>query len=151
MSDIDDLAAMFYAAGTDPIDYAVGVVADFLAVLIDITTARRADPGAYAGYGRDASPEHMGRRVIAGLLNAGWTPPSDEERTAAIRRARAETAWLEKNKHLPCSRCGHGLFAHTGIAWPSCCDCGKWHRDDKPKPEARAASHPTLDRATGTP
>lgn len=78
MSEIEYLAASAYAEGVDPIEWAVGVIKDFVWLHVEINSARYDNPQAFPGYGPDASPEHMARRALAGLLDAGWTPPTVE-------------------------------------------------------------------------
>jgi hypothetical protein len=85
MSEIEYLAASAYAKRVDPIEWGVGIVRDFIDLFLEINAARCANPDAFPGYGSDASPEHMARRALAGLLDAGWSPPSPE----AVAEARA--------------------------------------------------------------
>ena len=61
MTDIDLLAATAYETGIDPIDYAAENV-----VRAHISTWLDWPQGSVTG---------LSRRIVADLLNAGWTPP----------------------------------------------------------------------------
>ena len=40
-----------------------------------ITAARQEDPATFPGYTLELSPAALARRIVGGLLDAGWTPP----------------------------------------------------------------------------
>ena len=81
--DIDHRAARSYAEGRDAIDEAVARIALLLEIRDDVIQERETTPSAFQLFG-DTAPDVVGRRVVASLLNAGWKPPSDDERDRAV-------------------------------------------------------------------
>jgi hypothetical protein len=82
-----DLAQWAYRHGTDPIDWAVeSVVGNQISVYLTITAARAENPANFPGYVLELTQGALARRIVGGLLDAGWTPPgtviSDEDPAA---------------------------------------------------------------------
>ena len=74
--DMCGLASYAYAHGTDPIDWAIdGIAKNNIDVYLTITAARQEDPATFPGYTLELSPAALARRIVGGLLDAGWTPP----------------------------------------------------------------------------
>jgi hypothetical protein len=70
------LAEWAYSHGTDPIDWAVNSVAgNQIKVYLAITEARAENPASFPGYTLEVSPEALARRIVGGLLDAGWIAP----------------------------------------------------------------------------
>lgn len=67
MSDIDFLAAFAYSTGQDPVDYATENV---IRAHIDAHFNPDGFPGEV-----DPATVVLSRRICAGILDAGWTPP----------------------------------------------------------------------------
>ena len=74
--DMCGLASYAYAHGTDPIDWAIDSIAkNNIDVYLSIVAARQEDPATFPGYTLELSPAALARRIVGGLLDAGWTPP----------------------------------------------------------------------------
>lgn len=74
MTEIDYVSTVQYAAGYDPIDWGVHLVAVYL------DTRKVAAGRVIAGLPPlpawiDLSNEAVARKIIARLMDAGWTPP----------------------------------------------------------------------------
>jgi hypothetical protein len=82
--DIDGLDKVAYEQGRDPIDWATQKTVSFIDAHIDVSVARLTNPAAFPGYCIPLTFDALARRIVGGLLDAGWTPPAlgDEERTA---------------------------------------------------------------------
>jgi hypothetical protein len=78
-ADICVIARMSYERGTDPVEYArTHVIQVHLDAYLTITAARAADAATFPGYLLELTPEALARRIIGGLLDAGWTSPAVE-------------------------------------------------------------------------
>lgn len=75
MSDINELAQMVYADGTDPIDWAIWLAECQIDARDHVLVARSENPDAYPLYTLDSNPVATARAIIGRLLDAGWTPP----------------------------------------------------------------------------
>ena len=74
--DMCGLANYAYAHGTDPIDWAVNSIAkNNIDVYLSIVAARQENPSSFPGYTLELSPAALARRIVGGMLDAGWTPP----------------------------------------------------------------------------
>lgn len=82
MTEIEPLHRYAYRSGTDPIEYAVTVACMQIEAANEIRAARARRPDAYPVFKGSLSDDATARRVVAELMNAGWTPPSED----AIRR-----------------------------------------------------------------
>lgn len=60
----------------DVIDKAVLIIRSHLDVGMAVIVTRESDPDAVAEYGETPTINAICRRIVAGLLNEGWTPPS---------------------------------------------------------------------------
>jgi hypothetical protein len=74
-NEIECTARIAYEHGQDPIDYAAWLIGMHLDVYFDILHAREDNPQAYPGYKLSMASEALLRRIVAGLLDAGWQPP----------------------------------------------------------------------------
>lgn len=79
MSDIEPVHRFAYDSGRDPIDHAVEMVAMQLGTRDQIRTARVHTPTAYPIFRGDLGDEATARRILALLMDAGWTPPNPVE------------------------------------------------------------------------
>lgn len=86
MTDIDALSAAAYRGGTDPIDWAVDIASTAIGVRDEVAQIPRRGTGALVGWA-DISDDAVARKIVASLLDAGWRPPSDEDRQAAADQA----------------------------------------------------------------
>ena len=73
---VDGLDKIAYQHGHDPIDWAEGTVGDLICVHWTVMAARAENPAAYPGYTIEPSIAALSRRILGGLLDAGWTPPA---------------------------------------------------------------------------
>lgn len=89
--DIDALAAAGHAEGQDAIEVAVQRVALMLEVRDQVLESRSENPATFPAFG-SAAPKVVGRRILAGLLDAGWSPPSNDAVQKAAERSRAASA-----------------------------------------------------------
>lgn len=78
MTDIDALSAGAYASGTDPIDWACNLIETQIDAWDVIRRERVHSPNAYPVYIVPLTYPALARQVVALLLNAGWTAPSDD-------------------------------------------------------------------------
>lgn len=85
--DIDALAAQRYASGADAIDVAAERVAGHLETRDEVIASRVDRPGSFPLYG-PSDKDTIARRIVANLLNAGWSPPTPERVHAAAQRTR---------------------------------------------------------------
>lgn len=60
----------------DVIDRAVFVIRSHFDVGMAVIITREVDPDAVAEYGQTPTIDAICRRIVAGLLNEGWKPPS---------------------------------------------------------------------------
>jgi hypothetical protein len=75
VSDISYPAQYAYEHGTDPITYAESHVTMLIGVHLGVAAAREENPQSFPIYSPDVSNEALARRIVGGLLDAGWTPP----------------------------------------------------------------------------
>lgn len=75
MSDIGPVSRRAYEVGWSPVDWAIEGVAMALGVHLDVAVSRAEDPAACPGYYTDLTFAALARRIVGGLLDAGWTPP----------------------------------------------------------------------------
>jgi hypothetical protein len=76
----------------DPLDIAALIVAVVVESAALVVHDRKDDPDAFPGYGPSPDDfEVIGRRAVAGLLNAGWTPPGTPAPVPPRRRPLADT------------------------------------------------------------
>ena len=76
-ADICSIARMSYERGRDPIEYAeTCVVQVHLDAYLTITASRAVNPASFPGYLLELAPEALARRIIGGLLDAGWASPA---------------------------------------------------------------------------
>ena len=73
--DIDGLDKVAYEQGRDPIDWATQKTVSFIDAHVDVSVARLSNPAAFPGYCIPLTFEALARRIVGGLLDAGWTPP----------------------------------------------------------------------------
>lgn len=73
MSDIDTLSRIQYEHGADPIEWAVKLISFDLEAR-DLIASGQIKHGVALTL-MDQSDESYARRIVAKLLNAGWTPP----------------------------------------------------------------------------
>lgn len=62
---INQMAARYYATGTEPIHFAEELVCSLLEVI----------PEQHTDLADDTQCKHASRRILGLLLEAGWTPP----------------------------------------------------------------------------
>lgn len=82
MSDLDPLAAHAYSTGMTPLDFAETRVRAAIDIHIRVMAGRREDPSTFPGYDPSVGTESfdtdiaaLSRRILGGLLDAGWTMP----------------------------------------------------------------------------
>ncbi len=73
--DIEPLHQFAYDDGADPIEWAVRLAQIQIEVCDTIRAARAHWPSAYPIFKGGLGPDAVARRIIAELLNAGWSPP----------------------------------------------------------------------------
>lgn len=77
-ADIDVIARMSYERGQDPVEFAEAcIVQNHLRVYLSIIIGRAENPAAFPGYLLELTPDALARRIIGGLLDAGWTSPAE--------------------------------------------------------------------------
>ena len=91
MTTIEPLHRFAYDSGTDPIEYAVELARVQIETSNDIRTARIYSPNAYPIFLGSLGDDAVARRVIAQLLDAGWTPPDPEQLTEETRHDQDHT------------------------------------------------------------
>jgi hypothetical protein len=77
VSQVEFIHKFAYDHGRDPIDYAVEMVAMYIETSAGIRTARLAKPEAFPGFLLSLTDEATARRIVAVLMDAGWTPPEE--------------------------------------------------------------------------
>lgn len=117
MTDIESQYAASYSLGKTAIDVAAQVVAIQLDTRDDIRRTRAHDPDAYPGFRGSLTVDAAALRIVGELLNAGWSPPTDDAIRKAVERSRARVRDLaerlkrgEVPEHLVES-CGPEMFA----------------------------------------
>lgn len=80
MTDIDAISRIRYQEGIDPIEHAAQLIAIDLEVR-DLVAAKQVHPRTPIAL-LDQSDDAYARRIIARLLDAGWSPPD----VSALRR-----------------------------------------------------------------
>lgn len=91
MTEIDSITAAAYAEGVTPIDWAIRLSAGHIDLTVEIVTARADNPSAYPIWGnRPLTGEATAGRIIASLLDAGWTPPTAEQIHERVAQVYAE-------------------------------------------------------------
>lgn len=88
MSDIDALSAWSYERGEAPLTVAVDRVSTLLDVWINLA-AGPAGTGLPAAW-PDVSTQTAANKVVGMLLDAGWTPPSEDAVAAAVAQVKAD-------------------------------------------------------------
>lgn len=81
MSDIDPVSRLMYNRGRDPIDWAADLIEIDLRIRDEVASGlvKRGVPITLL----DQSPQAYARRILAKLLEAGWTPPAVTDRSAS--------------------------------------------------------------------
>lgn len=74
--DIDGLDKYAYEQGRDPIDWAVQKAQSFIDAHVEVSVARMTNPAAFPFYCLPLTFEALARRIVGGLLDAGWTAPT---------------------------------------------------------------------------
>ncbi|MFC5204589.1 hypothetical protein [Streptomyces kaempferi] len=69
------VAKSMYEEGRNGIDIAEFWISVCVAGLIETQNQRAADPAAVPEWGPETTPHFAARRIVARLLDAGWTPP----------------------------------------------------------------------------
>jgi hypothetical protein len=88
---IDALSLDAHARRKDPIDTAIGYIEIQLGWRRTILEARTEDPDAFPSAAWERTDDaSMAGRIVAGLLDAGWTPPDSMMVAAELRRAAVE-------------------------------------------------------------
>jgi hypothetical protein len=80
MSEIEPIHRWVYASGADPIEWAAQLAANHIEARDDARAGRVA-PGVPLTL-LDLDDMAVGRRIIASLLDAGWTPPAAHQQEA---------------------------------------------------------------------
>jgi hypothetical protein len=80
MAEIEPLHQFAYREGRDPIDHAVFLVGTQIETRDMIRTARLTKPDAFPIFRSSLTDDATARRILAVLMDAGWTPPSVEGR-----------------------------------------------------------------------
>ena len=75
-NDLTPLQQLIYSDGTDPVEYAVWLVKMHLETMADILEARKSDPGAYPIVRLPVTLDSTVRKILGGLIDAGWQPPT---------------------------------------------------------------------------
>jgi hypothetical protein len=75
MSEIEFIHRFAYARGREPIDYATQLVAMLIETRDEIRSARVSKPDAFPIFQCSLSDAATARRILAWLMDAGWTPP----------------------------------------------------------------------------
>lgn len=76
MTTIGASAQIAYSEGQNPLDWAIHVADSHIAAALTVVMARAQDPQAFPIYGSAPDSQTVARRVVGGLLDAGWSPPS---------------------------------------------------------------------------
>jgi hypothetical protein len=80
MTEIEPLHQFAYREGRDPIDHAVFLVETQIETRDLIRAARLTKPDAFPIFLGSLSDDATARRILAVLMDAGWTPPAVEGR-----------------------------------------------------------------------
>ncbi len=75
MTDVEPLHAFAYREGRDPIEHAVFLVETQIETRDLIRNARRTTPNAYPIFQSSLTDDATARRILAVLMDAGWSPP----------------------------------------------------------------------------
>ncbi len=94
MTDICALSAAQYAAGRSPIEVAEVAITSLL--LVRDAAARRSPDLPPLPAWPTTDDEALARKIIGGLLDAGWTPPTDTAITEAARRSNTRREQLRQ-------------------------------------------------------
>ena len=86
MSDIDPISLSSYSLGRDPIDLAIDLAAIHIEITQAVAAARTENPAHFPGVTWEPTTPVLARRIIGALLDAGWTPPTQETIAAALVR-----------------------------------------------------------------
>ena len=88
MSEIDALTLNGWADGKAPIDIAINALAILVDVRDTIAVGRSRDPDSFPLPGWSSTcPQTVAGKIVAALLDAGWTPPSNMVVAEELRRA----------------------------------------------------------------
>ena len=85
--DIDALAAARHASGADAFEVAVERIAGHLETRDEVIASRVDRPDWFPRYG-PSDKDTIARRIVANLLDAGWSPPTPERVQAAAQKTR---------------------------------------------------------------
>lgn len=83
MPHIDGLALSGYALGRDPIDLAIDVAAVHIEITQAVAAGRAENPAQFPGVAWEPTVPSLARRIVGALLDAGWTPPTQQDIAAA--------------------------------------------------------------------
>jgi hypothetical protein len=93
LADICAHARWSYERGRDPVEYAeTCVVQVHLDAHLTITTSRADTPASFPGYLLELTPDALARRIVGGLLDAGWVSPAGPESPVASEDGIGEQA-----------------------------------------------------------
>lgn len=76
MAEIEPLHKVAYDHGADPIEHAVSLVKIHIDTRDEIRASRVTSPNAFPIFTLSLDSEPAARRIVAVLLDAGWTPPN---------------------------------------------------------------------------
>lgn len=96
MSDFSDLGYLSrwsYARGADPIDVAVQGSTTLIEVWVNLQV-REANGVPRLPAWQDISHVALARKIVGDLLDAGWSPPSDDVLAEAKRRVNPDNGGL---------------------------------------------------------
>ena len=91
VSDMGSLDRLAYSHGRDPLDWAEFVVWADIDWYLIVLAGHAEDPASFPGVPDNwTDPHALARRIIASLLDAGWTMPDTSQLASRCMKARRE-------------------------------------------------------------
>jgi hypothetical protein len=75
-TDMDYLARLAYELGQDPVTYAEKTTRALIDAHMAVAAARAENPRTFPGYCIPLTTDALAGRIVAWLLDAGWSPPA---------------------------------------------------------------------------
>lgn len=101
MTEIDNITLEQWARGRSPVDAAIHQTSILIAVRDSIAVSRSENPESFPlPVWTSTCPDSVARKLVAAMLNAGWTPPSPVTVVNELRKSATRVESLTEEELL---------------------------------------------------